>query len=78
MYCLPRHQDLTDRLVREVVLHHLEPQAAVGVEGQVLHLERQAVDVGGIVWMAVSITDGYQTVPVTDYKRSFLAGGISG
>jgi hypothetical protein len=30
--------------VREVVLHHLEPQAAVGVEGQVLHLERQAVD----------------------------------
>jgi hypothetical protein len=35
---------LTGRLVREVVLHHLEPQAAVGVEGQVLHLERQAVD----------------------------------
>ena len=69
---------LTDRLVREVVLHHLEPQAAVGVEGQVLHLERQAVDVGGIVWMAVSITDGYQTVPVTDYMRSFLAAGICG
>jgi hypothetical protein len=44
MYGLPWHQDLTDRLVREVVLHHLEPQAAVGVEGQVLHLERQAVD----------------------------------
>lgn len=43
MYGLPQHQDLTDRLVREVVLHHLEPQAAVGVEGQALHLARQAV-----------------------------------
>jgi hypothetical protein len=34
--------------------------------------------IGGIVWMAVSITAGYQTVPVTDYMRSFLAAGICG
>ena len=34
--------------------------------------------IGGIVWMAVSITDGHQTVPVTDYMRSFLAAGICG
>jgi len=34
--------------------------------------------VGGIVWMAISITDGYETVPVTDYMRSYLAAAICG
>jgi hypothetical protein len=34
--------------------------------------------IGGIVWMAISIMDNYETVPVTDYMRSYLAAAICG